>query len=88
MLLRSANGWSAAPFKRHPGEGRMVLNQPTVVPSSDPIAIVAAIAIAPQKVTRTTARNIGALPARAPSAPRMARKTSDAAETVHGSVSP
>src|SRR3546814_20084198 len=61
---------------------------PTVVPSSDPIAIVAAIAIAPQKVTRTTGRSIGALPPHAPSAPRIARKTSDAAATVQGSDGP
>ena len=63
-------------------------DQPTTVPSSDPIAIVAAIAKAPQKVTRITGRSIGALPAHAPSAPRTARKTSDAAETVHGKESP
>ena len=58
------------------------------VPSSEPMAIVAAIAIAPQKVTRTTGRSIGALPARAPSAPSNARKASDAAETVQGSDGP
>ena len=45
--------------------------QPATVPSSDPIAIVAAIAIAPQKVTRTTGRSIGALGARAGNAPML-----------------
>src|SRR5690606_37200231 len=62
------------------------LDQPA--PNSDPIAMVRAIAQAPQKVTRVTARRIGARPIRAPSAPSSAREASDAPDTVHGSDDP
>ena len=44
---------------------------------------VAAIANVPQNVTRPAARPIGAPPARAPTAPSRARKTSDKAATTH-----
>ena len=60
--------------------------QAIVVPNSDPIAAVAAIAIAPQKVTRKMALPIGAPPAFAPTAPRMARNKSAAIDTVQLSV--
>src|SRR3546814_12512583 len=56
-------------------------------PNNDPIAIVAAIANAPQKLTRSTARAIGALPAQAPSAPSSARKTSEAADKIGSAAS-
>ena len=60
--------------------------QAIVVPNSDPIAAVAAIAIAPQKVTRKIALPIGAPPAFAPTPPRMARNKSAAIDTVQLSV--
>jgi len=46
------------------------------------------MATAPQNPTRRTARAIGAFPTHAPSAPRTARKISEAAETIHGSDGP
>src|SRR5665811_2241432 len=52
------------------------------VPKTFPMPAVRAIAKAPQNVTRTVARRTLAPPARAPIAPRTARKARDAADTM------
>lgn len=59
----------------------------TTVPNSLPIPAVMANAKAPQNVTRTVARRTFAPPALAPTAPRSARNTRDAAETIGISAS-
>jgi hypothetical protein len=61
---------------------------PKLVPKREPINAVAAIATAPQNVTRKTAFAIGALPARAPTAPSIARKTKAAPEMIQLSIAP
>ena len=53
----------------------------TAVPNALPIAAVAAIASAPQNVTRTAPRTTLAPPARAARAPSSARKSSESAAT-------
>jgi len=58
------------------------LPRQTTVPNRRPIQAVSAIASAPQNVTRVVARTISAPPACAPTAPRTARKQSDASETT------
>ena len=52
------------------------------VPKTFPMPAVRAIARAPQNVTRSVARRTLAPPARAPIAPRTARKAKDAADTM------
>src|SRR5665647_1028261 len=56
-------------------------NLQITVPNIFPMPAVSAIAKAPQNVTRTVARRTLAPPARAPIAPRTARKPKDAADT-------
>src|ERR1022692_4116839 len=56
-------------------------NRQITVPKTFPMPAVRAIAKAPQNVTRTVARRTLAPPARAPIAPRTARKPKDAADT-------
>src|SRR5450756_176864 len=56
-------------------------NLQITVPNNFPMPAVSAIAKAPQNVTRTVARRTLAPPARAPIAPRTARKPKDAADT-------
>lgn len=58
-----------------------VTGRQTALPTRFPMPAVTAMAAAPQNATRAVARGMAAPPALAPSAPRTARKTNEAAET-------
>ena len=55
----------------------------TALPTSEPIAAVAAIATAPQNTTRRVGFITPAPPARAPMAPRAASPNRQASDTIH-----